>query len=1180
MKKGLIFYKIFIYSAISFVVLTSGITLFFQTKWGRDLFLRSFNEALEKNHWKVSFKDMGGLLPFVWNVTDLELTYKNEPLFTAKTVYFRPYLLRLLRKELSFHDLWVHKGHLFTENFPSQKKEASSSESQSLPIRLGFKSFKVKELTLSSVKEVSWNISGSLEMRKFLERIHAEVQFSRNGFPKSEVKASLYSEKIKGVFVKASIKVDQIEAFSPIFSFPFPMKSSSNLELKGSWKDFVALFSFSKERRALQGKLWGEVSSLEIPSSFRLGSYLVAPWNGNLSFTLYDDLSSEIQDFSLINPSLSAKGEAKLGKGGFFKEATLSLKSEELSTFNPFLFTVKGKVALEAHIQKEPLNYHSTLSIKADQLQLGSYPFSKIQLEGDAFFSTTSLSSNLKGKTELFNNEWASSCDILYPFSDSLQIENLFVTTPFLQLQGNLTLQDKLVLGKTHFLIQDLAKMEPFFPKYPLFGSAEGDLTFFEERKKQQLLIEADGFDLFFNPLHVIQAKVEARIADVTTAPYVQGYADFSKVHVSGVELESLSFSTSTQGEKWPFFLEGRGNEETSFRAEGFWLQKPSLFTVDLQRLSGRIFEKTLHLQKPATFLVEPNLISLTPVQIDLAGSSFFCETTLTPKEGFIQAKMNRFPMNFLSFNPFDITVGGNLSLDFSFSHKKKQREASLKGTIEEASILDLGEKDPLRIEGSFASNLEGEAFSFAGEIVTQETGKTSLSINAPLILEFFPFSYKIPEHGRLFGEFLYKGNVEEIFDYINFGPHRIKGEANCLVKVDGTKKNPHFEGFLTVEKGFYENYYTGAFLKNIEAFFEAEKGSLYLKKAKGEDLFGGSFSAKGKINLDPYQKLPYWFEASFSDLEMIHIDLVTAKAKGIVQIKGNKEKGIASGNVEITKADFTIPEKLPTFIPSLPITYINAPDKQKKQTVFYETKPAYPLYINLQVQAPGTIFLEGRGLTSEWSGKLSLGGTYNNIQTKGTVKIVKGDFLFAGKRFDLNQGLLTFTGKSSDLPYIDLSASLQESGITVIASLRGKINAPHLTFRSLPPLPVSSILSYLIFGQDISEISPLQVAQIAATAASLSGQGPDIFSLTKKKLGIDRLAVISTSSTEGEEVPALQVGKYLSKGILFSVSQGAAPSTSNVSVEVDLTHGFIFQAEALIQQEQGKFSLKWNKNY
>jgi translocation and assembly module TamB len=140
---------------------------------------------------------------------------------------------------------------------------------------------------------------------------------------------------------------------------------------------------------------------------------------------------------------------------------------------------------------------------------------------------------------------------------------------------------------------------------------------------------------------------------------------------------------------------------------------------------------------------------------------------------------------------------------------------------------------------------------------------------------------------------------------------------------------------------------------------------------------------------------------------------------------------------------------------------------------------------------------------------------------------------------------------------------------------MQGPLTSAQLTFQAIPSLPTSSILSLILFNKDISEISPLQALQLAQTIVSLSGNGgPGVLDSIRKKIGVDRLTIIGKGETDEISV---QIGWYLSHGITLSLSQSA--TSSDVTVEVDLKKGFIFQAETQ-NQEEGKFSFKWNKNY
>jgi len=146
---------------------------------------------------------------------------------------------------------------------------------------------------------------------------------------------------------------------------------------------------------------------------------------------------------------------------------------------------------------------------------------------------------------------------------------------------------------------------------------------------------------------------------------------------------------------------------------------------------------------------------------------------------------------------------------------------------------------------------------------------------------------------------------------------------------------------------------------------------------------------------------------------------------------------------------------------------------------------------------------------------------------------------------------------------------------ITITAMLRGPLTAPQLTFQSNPQKPTSSILALILFNKDIADISHPEAIQLASTLVSLSGgAGPDVLETIRKSIGVDRLNI---SSKPGTDELAVQIGKYLTRGIMITLSQSA--TSSQVIVEVELPKGFVFQAETQEEQE-GKFSLKWRRSY
>jgi translocation and assembly module TamB len=157
----------------------------------------------------------------------------------------------------------------------------------------------------------------------------------------------------------------------------------------------------------------------------------------------------------------------------------------------------------------------------------------------------------------------------------------------------------------------------------------------------------------------------------------------------------------------------------------------------------------------------------------------------------------------------------------------------------------------------------------------------------------------------------------------------------------------------------------------------------------------------------------------------------------------------------------------------------------------------------------------------------------------------------------------------------MNITSTVDYPGLTVTVHFRGNLRAPQLIFESNPSLPTSSILARILFNKDVTELSAAQALQLANTIVTLSGSsGPNVLDTIRKNLGVDRLS-ISTSEETGQV--SVQIGKYITRGVMISLTQST--ESSHIKVEVELKAGFVLEAETQ-EDNQGKFSFKWNKNY
>ncbi|HLE19136.1 MAG TPA: translocation/assembly module TamB domain-containing protein, partial [Syntrophales bacterium] len=388
------------------------------------------------------------------------------------------------------------------------------------------------------------------------------------------------------------------------------------------------------------------------------------------------------------------------------------------------------------------------------------------------------------------------------------------------------------------------------------------------------------------------------------------------------------------------------------------------------------------------------------------------------------------------------------------------------------------------------------------------------------------------------------------------------------------TFSSPALQGKIELQNGTYENYFTGTILKEINAEAEALNHQIKLLSLSSKDDGDGLATAEGNLELLPQEKFPYTFQTELCKLHALRFDTVDCYFTGPLYIKGNSQSALAQGNLIAPEANLKIPEELRSDLPVLPITYINKPLHLDLSTL--TPLPVFPLNIDLELSAPEKVYVTGKGLNSEWAGNVHLSGTNAQVSAGGKLKLINGEYLFSGKAFKLTEGEITFSDKPDSSGYINLSGTLDLSDIAVTAYLRGSLSSPLLTFQSNPHMSTSSILARILFNKDISDISHPEAIQLANTLISLSGgAAPDVLDAIRRSIGVDRLTIVS--ARPGTDQIAVQIGKYLVRGVMITLAQSAA--SSQVIVEVELKQGFIFQAETQ-EEEEGKFTLKWNKNY
>jgi translocation and assembly module TamB len=384
----------------------------------------------------------------------------------------------------------------------------------------------------------------------------------------------------------------------------------------------------------------------------------------------------------------------------------------------------------------------------------------------------------------------------------------------------------------------------------------------------------------------------------------------------------------------------------------------------------------------------------------------------------------------------------------------------------------------------------------------------------------------------------------------------RATGELTADATVTGRPAAPQVGGGITLAKGSVHDYGHGVNLSDITAEVVGNEGALQIKSFKATAV-SGSIAMTGTFGvLQP--GLPLDLKITAKNAQPVASSIITANLDADLHVSGTVRKRLdVAGTIHVNRATIGIPNSLPPDVAVLDVRRRGrrAPAAIEKQLV---------IGIDVAIQAPQEILVQGRGLDAEMGGNIQLSGTTDEPLASGGFDLQRGSFTLAGNKLTFTQGRVSFDGaglrKQID-PTLDFTAQTTLASTTATLRITGVADAPRFDFSSSPVLPQDEIMAQLLFGENAAQLTALQAAQIGAALATLSGVGGSgLNPLVKlqKSLGLDRLTVgantttTATGATENSGA-AIEAGRYISKRVYIEGKQSTT-GNSQVQVGVDLT--------------------------
>jgi autotransporter translocation and assembly factor TamB len=1128
---------------LSLLVIAGILAALLESRWGQDQIRFLVISALEKGKVKIQIGSVEGRVPGRLQFTKIELDFPKGSTLFIENLQAKISLLYLLKNEIRFQEVIASKIFWKSGKNIDSSTSFTTAIIPSLPFSLCVDALQASNVTVDQIGP--FQLDGRIKIGSRQRRLLLDVKAD---LAEDTIQLKLLAKKNKTVRWSANLHLKDSSILDPLYKAP--IHGALQLKMSGY---------IGKEQEML-GQFAGK--AVLYPDHLPL-SFQQIPWTFSSHFTHTLGKGWGFSRGQLNSELVKIRASGQMDSEGNLIEASGQMQSDKLlpAPFEGTLFT-------QWMLRKEKDQLIGKAIAQIPQLHAGPFDWKQVELVAECVENQGSF--YLKGET------WKTQGDFFW--DHSFKITQLKLDAPQMKGGGNLEIfPDGSMLGVNEFTIDNLQILKPLAPEWNPYGQLHIK-TVWEE---QNVRLDMTASDLYLKSYYFQRAAFYSDLQNPFHELTGIFSIDVEKGRFRDLTIDSASLETTIEGDNWPFKLFAEGVWIRDFEAyfDGFWHFEKDQLIGSIDKGRGLFYNHPFSLKNPVAFESTPNKTSVSTTQIELEEASLTGRFTKEANSGDFYLRLNQFPLDFLSINPLEVSINGKLDFEGQMTEINKKIQGNFKADISQVEISQLGTNNPISAEGMARGTLDQDLLVFQGSLAARGQPLASLEMKLPIHLELQPWKTRLVYTKPTSGQFALNGRIEDFLDFFNLGTHWLSGNCTSNFRWSKTLRHPRVEGSFHLEDGYYENYFTGTQLKNLTAEIIADQETLYLRSFTATDgNEQGKVYGEGSMHLRFDERLPFKCNFDFDQFNFVQLGFIGAEANSTIQIEGNLDSAIALGEVHILKSDLSIPENLSKKPPDLEVVYLNA---QKPPQLPPESLDSpYPFRLNLKIDAPKGVIIAGRGLQSEWKGNFVLEGLYSSPQPKGKLELLDGEFTFSGRSFKLTRGSLLFTGQPREIPHLDISGTIEQQGISIIVNLQGPLLRPQLTFQSVPPLSLSAIIAHLLFGQDISEINGLQALQLATSVANIAGQSPDILEGTRRSLGIDRLRIVSNPGSEDGESISIQVGKYIAKGVIVSISQSTENSAPDITIEVDIGSGFFFQAESDQLHEQGKFGLKWNRNY
>jgi translocation and assembly module TamB len=671
-------------------------------------------------------------------------------------------------------------------------------------------------------------------------------------------------------------------------------------------------------------------------------------------------------------------------------------------------------------------------------------------------------------------------------------------------------------------------------------GSLGGTLDFSPASGAQRIEAHLTASNASFpDAFSVRTGRVDANVVLADERTTIDGVIDARGVEASGISLARLTANAK--------LVNGSGQVRAAFAGRrGAAFAFSTLADVSPDRISltgsGRIERQPLVLKQAAVLTRSGDGWALAPTNLTFNGGS----ATVSGRSGSspeVHAQLARMPLEVLDLFWPNLNLSGSASgrLDYAWKSDRsgrldlKVRGMSRAGLVLASKPIDVG--IAAVVNGRQAA-LRAVAAS-DGTVVGRAQARFAPLGNGPLVAELM--------NAPLFAQLRYNGPADTLWRLTGSEIIDMSGPLAVGADIGGRLADPQIRGSLKTDKARLESAVTGMVIDQLTAEARFSGPQLIFSRISGRTSGEGTISGSGSVTFSGGKTLLNLALDSDHAL-LLNRDDVAARVTGPLRIKSDANGGVISGDLHLNKGLFQLGRA--SAASAVPQLDVHESGLQPEDVI--EPEALHPWKLDLKLSG-SNLQVTGLGINSRWTTNLEIGGLADSPRFTGRADLIQGDYDFAGRNFRIDHGVIRFQGESPPNPLLDIHAEAQVQGLDASVIVRGTGLKPEISFASSPPLPQDELLSRILFGTSITNLSAPEALQLASAVAALqSGSGSlDPINQLRRAVGLDRLRIVPADVATGQKT-AIGAGKYITRKLYVEVvTDGQGYSATQVEYQM-----------------------------